>query len=91
VTTVSLKPRDGVVVGASAEASRRCVRWRPGFREVTLVRRLQSDATSRGSDSLRTRYGNTAEESESAADVLRRFLLVGPGEPAQAALEARHD
>jgi two-component system chemotaxis response regulator CheB len=56
--------------------------------KVSLARRLQANAIRRGSDSLGRRYLNTIEESESAAAVLRRFLLAGQHGPA-AAVEAR--
>jgi len=47
--------------------------------KVDLSRRLQADAIKRGSRALGGRYGDTAEESRSAAEVLRRFLLSRPG------------
>lgn len=53
--------------------------------KVSLARRLQADAIKRGSPALSGRYGDTAEESESAAKVLRRFLLAHLGAHTEAA------
>lgn len=47
--------------------------------KVSLARRLQADAIRRGNPTLSERYGDTAEESESAAMVLRRYLLSRSG------------
>jgi two-component system, chemotaxis family, protein-glutamate methylesterase/glutaminase len=47
--------------------------------KVNLSRRLQTDARKRGNPTLSDRYRDTAEESQSAATVLRRFLLARPG------------
>lgn len=56
--------------------------------KVSLARRLASDAERRGSQSLSGRYRDAAEESESASELLRKFLL--SGNLGQADLELPH-